>query len=411
MNYERFRAIKIGLMPKWLSVLGAVSLIFLFLSNKAVHKIPHLDWGLAAVVSAGLSLVILRTLRLHVGIARVLILPLLWLLVALSTTPIYEHVNHHLHNTLFTITLTVMASSLVLTAFSVRNPGRIVFFLSALWIVANLFMLIGYLAGFVEYQKYFSGFFENRNSFSIQTVVAVALLITFCRPSFKVKLLVLTAFFEVLVSLSITGFISFVFVAAYSVWKHYRSTIRVALTFAIVLGIAALLAFPNPFSRRVYGYAQIFIAPEKVRPGSTPGASTFYRSWLFITGIKQFAERPLLGHGVDTARFYLIPPTKRYEARDRGPYAHSNYVEILVDAGAIGCVLHYLPLIWAMWHCRISHPYRFQVRMFGYLYLLLGLTAVTYRQFSTIFLYVLVIFLWQAGKYRTRRVFGFEKES
>ena len=59
--------------------------------------------------------------------------------------------------------------------------------------------------------------------------------------------------------------------------------------------------------------------------------STIIRMELISSGIEQFKERMLIGHGLNSFKYL-----NRYDL-----YAHNNYVELLVNYGLIGTVLYY----------------------------------------------------------------------
>ena len=51
-------------------------------------------------------------------------------------------------------------------------------------------------------------------------------------------------------------------------------------------------------------------------------------------GFKNFFNKPIFGFGINNAQFLLEP----YFART---YLHNNYIELLVDVGAVGFFLYY----------------------------------------------------------------------
>lgn len=63
--------------------------------------------------------------------------------------------------------------------------------------------------------------------------------------------------------------------------------------------------------------------------------STNIRIELVKTGIKQFLQTPVLGIGLGSGRMLFA------RELNFNSYAHNNYVELLVDLGAVGCFLYY----------------------------------------------------------------------
>lgn len=62
---------------------------------------------------------------------------------------------------------------------------------------------------------------------------------------------------------------------------------------------------------------------------------------LMATGLKMFAERPILGWGIGGFQQYFFLNMGTYI------YAHSNYVELLADFGIIGTVVYYSQFFYA----------------------------------------------------------------
>lgn len=73
--------------------------------------------------------------------------------------------------------------------------------------------------------------------------------------------------------------------------------------------------------------------------------STKLRNEYVELGFELFKTNPLVGIGIDNAKFYTI-----YKH-----YLHNNYIELLADGGIIGIIvfyLTYLRILWSLWNNR-----------------------------------------------------------
>ena len=66
------------------------------------------------------------------------------------------------------------------------------------------------------------------------------------------------------------------------------------------------------------------------------GSSIVHRRWLIQFGFQRFLEQPVTGFGSNC--FHLLEGAAR---GNEGTYAHNNYIELLVDGGAVQFVLYY----------------------------------------------------------------------
>lgn len=377
-------------IPVWLAILGCTAFVALTLLNKATYKLPMIDWALGALVVAATALVILFRLRMPRSLAALLLASVAWLLPGLVLTPIYQLSGHHMAAVLFTMALWVLTGTLVYVVLAGRFAGRAVMIAATLWVLVNLAALLAYWAGVVTYEgNAFSGLFRNRNNFAMQTICVSALVVVFCRMTWWSRAILFLATFEIFASLSISGMIGQAIVLGYSAWldAHPRRKLAVVL---LALGLALItVTVDSPMKRRIDTFAAVVKSPELVRPTS----SAFYRTWLYVSGVDLWLQRPWIGHGLDTARFYLRPPTERFESSEEGFYAHSNHLEILIGLGVVGWVLHYLPLIIALGMARRTNNSYAMVKMLVVLNIVLGLTVGTYIQFATIVLYCVALLL------------------
>jgi O-antigen ligase len=191
-------------------------------------------------------------------------------------------------------------------------------------------------------------------------------------------------------SLSLKGVLFFLFVVLFPLTLQVR--LRRKLLVAAVGGllcVGAYMAVPT-MPMRLQRFAMVFTSPDELRPTE----SAFLRSWLIVEGLNVSMRNPAFGVGVDNARFVLIPAGGKWATSDLGIGSHSNYIEMLLNAGIIGWLLHYLPLLYIYARINGRHPYYRATTTLTALYLLLGIAMVQYNVFVTVLLYSLIIFLY-----------------
>lgn len=105
-------------------------------------------------------------------------------------------------------------------------------------------------------------------------------------------------------------------------------TLRNIIIVAVLLGAAiyAMLSIPvlyNSIGVRFFDPSERVLQSDQTR-------------WIYVQmGLGQWLQRPFLGHGLDTFKYYNQQVTGAFH------YAHNNYVEMLYDFGLVGFILYY----------------------------------------------------------------------
>jgi len=360
------------------------------LLNKAVVKPPMFEWLLAAFATASVVFVLSARLMLPKLLVLVTSAGIGWLVPGLLLTTQYEHSAHHLGTTVFAMALWALTAVVFAVAMRPAWRANVALLAGVCWIGVNFALLVAYLVGFLEYEaRVFSGLFANRNNFAMQTVCVSALLVTFCRMNVLTRTLLALATAQILFSLSISGLVGQTIVLGYGAWLRASLSGKAVVIAVLSTVLAGVYITDNPLGQRVQSFVHVFTAPELVRPNS----SAFYRSWLYVEGVSLWRERPVIGHGLDTARFHLLPPTERFEEAEMGFNPHSTHLELLIGIGIVGYVAHYMPLLFALLLANKRSSYYPKLKRLLWLYFILGLTVITYLQVSMILIYLLCIHL------------------
>lgn len=184
----------------------------------------------------------------------------------------------------------------------------------------------------------------NANIFSALLMIAVAFaswLFVYKEKKFS-KIVYLASFVFLLLLMAISGGRKTVIaVVLCLVWfiltkdsktffKKFKNLIKVIL---VVLALYFSI-MKVPFLYEVIGerFEGLF---SMLSGGSSSVSSDKLRQQLIKIGIEGWMQKPVLGHGLDTYKFYNQRITGHFY------YAHNNYVELLYDLGIIGLVLYY----------------------------------------------------------------------
>ena len=379
-----------GWIPRGIFLFGSIALGVLLILNKSLYKIPYLDWGLAAFIFMILVLYFAARGRIKAQEFQVFVIPLLWMAYALLMTYFAVDWKHHVLYILLVAGLSLLASALIIAVFTDYRRGIAISWIYSLWVLINFSLLILWVFNRIEYPRdSFSGLFGNRNNFSVQTVILISLTYFFVKKSLWKTITIILGVILILASQSITGFISLVFILAYPIYvtgNRRRRLIIIILSIALI--ILTYLLIGN-LAARIDRFLLFSSDPQMLRENE----SVFLRSWAYTEGFKVFLHNPISGIGVDNARYVLIPPEGKL-LDGTGMMSHSNYIEMFLNAGLPGFILHYGLLLYILLKVTVQHPLVTQIKTLIVFYFFISFTAVTYNQFSGVFLFNLPIFLY-----------------
>jgi len=271
-----------------------------------------------------------------------------------------------------------MISSLALVDLSLEDFARfrnIFQRVTTLWIAINLVLLILYILGYdvrltkpigienINEEVPFSGFFYNRNIFSLINLIIFYIYYFITKNTNKkttiVVLLTLTSF--ILVSESIKGLIGIALILLIKFSKYFflsgvnyirkvkRSSL-IIVTIMIIL-IPLLSQQLNVFNRIEKFYNDFF----KDRKEEKISDSSYRRRWLIENSISIINQHPFTGVGAQSSTYFLVDPyvqllikrgTIKFIGNEaRGTYSHCNYTEIALATGWPGFFLYYFPIL------------------------------------------------------------------
>lgn len=297
----------------------------------------------------------------------------IWIIYGLVITPYIFDKNLHLKY-LF-VSFYYMICSLALIDLSLKDFTRfrdIFQSVTVLWIALNLVLLILYILGYdvrltkpigienINEEVPFSGFFYNRNIFSLINLLFFYIYYFIPKNTNKkttlIVLLTLTSFIlfsesiKGLIGISLIFFIKFIKRIFLSDINHIRKKSFIIITFLIIL-IPLLSQQLNVFNRIGKFYNE-FIKDRNVEKISD---SSYRRRWLLENSMSIINKHPFTGIGAQSSTYFLVDPyvqllikrgtIKFYRNEPRGTYSHCNYTEIALATGWPGFFLYYFPIL------------------------------------------------------------------
>ena len=137
---------------------------------------------------------------------------------------------------------------------------------------------------------------------------------------------------------------------------------NIILASAVIIGdFTAILNIPllyDLIGERFEGLFGLFTGK-----GSTVSSDST-REQMIVAALKGWLEQPLLGHGIDSFKFFNREITGHFY------YAHNNFVELLYDVGLVGFVLFYYMYVYVYKRLRLiqnSENYKYKVLGYGLL--------------------------------------------
>lgn len=245
-----------------------------------------------------------------------------------------------------------MAVSLVITFCLItvlETPGKLdtclrVFVLSA-DVMGILLIATGQLTGELSEDRLGQEVAGNANAFSALMMVAAVFavwLLIYKSPKITDRLFNLASYLFILLMMALSGGRKTVIAVVactffFIVFKNGSKLHKVIKNMLIAIAAVALLynammTIPVLYEAIGQRFEGLF---DFVGGGTSSVSSDKIREKMIEIGLKKWLDRPLLGYGVDTFKYYNQVATGHFY------YAHNNYVELLYDLGLVGFLLYY----------------------------------------------------------------------
>jgi len=374
-----------------------ISFIVVMVFYKSLYKVQFLDWilGLSVVVLS--IMMVAHRQRISKAFLFTSLLALSWIPIAFITVTTIDFQGNHLSGVLLYFILCIISLGFVQPIFQNKNSsGKIFLILLILWLLVTYGFIAMYSLGKIEYENgnYFSGIYENRNDFAMQTVIITSLTYYFSNNTALKKILLFLSFVVILITQSLTALMMFLVMMYLNKFLAYKLVGKLSI-FVFILLIGLLLYFFIPsFTLKLDQIFLVIINPNEIQDGY----SIYYRLWLLINGFNIWLENFWFGIGINNSIFYLIPDTNLFADRETGFYSHNNYIELALNYGVFGLLVHYLPIIYILFNLK-NHYYKQSIIVYSTIYLLSSFSAVTYNIFGFVFFYTVILYLFFKGKY------------
>ena len=253
-----------------------------------------------------------------------------------------------------------MAVSLVITLCFIivlDTPNKLdaclrVFVLSA-DIMGVLLIATGQLTGELSEDRLGQEVAGNANAFSALMMVAAVFavwLLLYKSPKMRDKLFNLASYLFILLMMALSGgrktviavavctFFFIVFMNGSKLNKVIKNTLLAIAAVALLYN--AMMTIPVLYETIGQRFEGLF---DFIGGGTSSVSSDKIRERMIEIGLEKWLERPVLGYGVDTFKYYNKIATGHFY------YAHNNYVELLYDLGLVGFVLYY-GYIFKLWY-------------------------------------------------------------
>ena len=392
--------------PRYLAFISAAAFFLLGIFYSSRYKIRYLDWGSGGIVCGIMFLFFIHKGKIPRTECTVIGLPLLWIGYAVLCTPFAYNIMHHITSLFQTLTLTLIAIFVIISLFShERLTSGVIIITNIIWTIVNFCFFRAWISGHFSYEHInFSGLFNNRNEFSIHTIVLLSMLLFLVRGHKYTKyFLCVLSFIMIVSSLSLKGLFFFIFVLFYPRFLKVGIKRKIFVIIVFIVMVCGIISIFPSVQERLTRFILIFTSLNDLRQNE----SAFLRTWLIINGFNFIVRNPVFGLGVDNGRYFLIPPYQRLINSVEGLYSHNNFIEIGLNAGIPGLLLFYLPVVYILFKITKIHKYWLPIQVFSLSYLLLGLAMVQYNNFISIILYCLIIYLYYSeARYEKNIIHG-----
>ena len=258
----------------------------------------------------------------------------------------YEQ-NHWRYSiiSIFYLVVVVNTSILIPNFYSIKFKNTIsnCYYITS-FVLIGLFLL--YLFNiYIPRREDFSGFYEDRNTFSVNLILLTLLFYSVNYKKCKIykfryhDVLTFCNIIIILFTKSLTG-IFLVFATLFFIFRKNTFILFVSVVLIICVIVAQFYVLDkNPITRANRFLLNVTDNTEELNESE----SAYVRPFYIIKGITLFINNNYQAFGLDNIRYYFARP-----GTNIGTYLHNNYLDILTGLGFIGFFAYYLPIIFAL---------------------------------------------------------------
>ena len=282
-----------------------------------------------------------------------------------------------------------------------KNHTEFYFIIIGLWLLVNSIVFLSYLYAnntiFKNGLTGFSGILNDRNNFSIQTVILLVLSDFTTRYKRLQTVFTLWSIVLLFYSGSLTGL---TLLLIYTVIKIQTLNTFTKIYIFAALSVLAIYQFTNNAQefRIILDRSSNIIKMILIGQGYDSSVST--RVWLLDQGLRVFSNNLFFGVGANNTSMYIS--YNRVGGTD-GINTHNNFLEVLVTSGLVGFFIHYGIIVGVLLKIR-HNKNKSKIQLLLSLYLVAGLGFVTDNHFICIYAYVVAFALYLAGRIPKRDI-------
>lgn len=214
-----------------------------------------------------------------------------------------------------------------------------------------------------------TGIFTEGPMYALILMIALIFNNLLCFEKTKSNLLkTIILFITMLTTISVTGIISAVIILAFNIKEYMLSLSRVKQKFFLV-SLVILIIIMIPLGT--------ILAIKKMNTGSA-----IHRNMDIQIGLKNFLEKPILGHGVNHER--------STESDYENGYGYSNsIIPVLTDGGITLTLIYIYPLVYLLIYSTVAKKYNWLC--FGLIYSIILFTTLIQYRLSMMFMLAIML--------------------
>jgi O-antigen ligase len=392
--------------------------IFLTFGTSYRSSFYYFNW-LGGVVLILLFIInILRTKKVKKFTLYIFCSMSIWWILNIFLTSYAFDQDRHFKILLLTIFYTLIAILLLEFFLRVKEDiFKIFYFLNLFWVLLSSIYLILYLTGFYQIEGAFSGAFENRNLFAINTIFLISFLIFFKdklsqKRAKRATLLIIISILLIIMTLSVKGALGLGIV----LFIYYFSGVvklgkKILFAILAVILVLSLFVFENKLYDRVSMYFNVFFNGSETIYTTEGNKNAIERLTLIEHGFDTVRENLWTGVGIDNSRYYLYVINSK--GNEKYLYSHNNYIEMALNGGIFVFLLYYIPIFIILVKFLMIRK-KSKIITFGIMLIFLKLFwdfgFVSYNNFTNMFIHALFIYIYFQYKYNKNELLTiFEK--
>lgn len=394
-------------IPKHIILFKTILVCSIFFTFGTAYRsnIFYFYWISGGLLILFFILKVIKTQKVNRSLFYTFLYMCSWCILNILLTPYAFNKQRHLKVIILTIFYTLI--SILLLQFVMKSKKywiKIFYNVNVFWIFLNIVVFFLDILEIHDVDGSFSGVFVNRNSFAINTIFLISILIFFgqClekKQSRKLKSLIILSVFFTIISYSFKGFIGLLILFTFYYFdREIKLNRRIKYIFLVIVILVSGLSLEGKMFNRISMYFNVISCNKEVNVYESNSAME--RESLIKQGLNLAKQNIWTGIGVDNSRYFLYVINKR--GNEKYLYSHNNYIEMLLNGGIFVFLLYYVPILIILLkflkNRRKNKIIRYGI-MLIFLKLFWDIGMVSYNNFTNIFMQVFFSYIFFEYKY------------